>query len=90
MRHLIGLLLLESLTLVILGSLLGLGILFGGLLLARPYLEQEFSVYLPLEGLSLGEVKILGMVLVAGILAGVVPALRAALNSLQDGLTQNN
>jgi putative ABC transport system permease protein len=85
--HLMALMLSESLSLVILGSALGVGLLYSGLWMIGPYLQEEFSLYLEISFLSLEELKILGLVAIAGVLAGIIPAIKAALNSLQDGLS---
>lgn len=88
--HLMGLLLIESLGLVVLGCGLGIGLLYASLTVVGPYLQQEFSVYLEFAPLSLSEYKILMMVIGAGLLAGVIPAIKAAQNSLQDGLNNQH
>jgi putative ABC transport system permease protein len=88
--HLIGLLLSESLTLVILGSAMGISFLFMGLWALKPKLEQEYSLYLELSALQSNEWSIIALVIVAGLIAGVIPAIKAALNSLQDGLNNQN
>ena len=90
LKHIAGLLIAESLTLVIAGSLLGIGLFYLMLALIGPYLESEFSLYLPLSPLALNEWKIIGMVVIAGLGIGLIPALKASFNSLQDGLTQTN
>jgi len=84
-RHILGLLLLESGILSLLGCLLGLATvsLFaatGGGLLADYGLAA-----LPLA-VSATEMKLLGAVLVCGLLVGLVPAWRAYRLSLADGL----
>jgi putative ABC transport system permease protein len=82
-----GLLALESTLLVTLGSLLGLGLNYLAVILLRPVLQSQFSVYLPLLPPSAREWGYLGLVIVAGLIAGLLPALKAYRNSLQDGLT---
>lgn len=84
-RHILGLLLLESGLVSLLGCLLGLAAVslfaaVGGDLLAAFGLAA-----LPLA-VSMGEMKLLGAVLVCGLSVGVLPAWRAYRLSLADGL----
>lgn len=83
----IGLLLTEALGVVFLGSLLGLGLLFLGLKTIGPYLESEFSVYITGSVIKHEDLYILAGVCLAGLVAGLVPALKASYQSLKDGLT---
>ena len=57
------------------------------LFMVRPYLESNFSLYLPIQFLSSTELIYLGSILLGGITAGFIPAIKAYRNSLQDGLT---
>lgn len=84
-RHILGLLLLESGLVSLLGCLLGLAAVslfaaVGGDLLAAFGLAA-----LPLA-VSMGEMKLLGAVLLCGLSVGVLPAWRAYRLSLADGL----
>jgi putative ABC transport system permease protein len=81
------LLIYESAILVSLGCVFGVGSLYGLLHTVRPWLESNFSVYLPIEGLSRTEWIYLLIIFVVGTLAGLIPAIKAYMNSLQDGLT---
>lgn len=85
--HIFTLLLYESSFLVLVGSALGIGMLYGLLIFASPWLEANFSVYLEIKALSLTEWKYLLMIFIAGTFAGLIPAIKAYYNSLQDGLT---
>lgn len=85
--HVFSLLLYESSFLVFLGCTIGVGMLYGLLFFIRPWLESNFSVYLEVTSLSLLEWKYLLIIFIAGTLAGLVPAIKAYYNSLQDGLT---
>lgn len=82
-----SLLIAEAMILVGLGSLLGLILLYLGMFSLRPYLESQFSLYLPIKSLSQKEWLMLATVWGAGILAGVVPALKARYQSLKDALS---
>jgi putative ABC transport system permease protein len=86
-RHIFFLLIYESSILVLVGCALGVASMYGLLFFVRPWLESNFSVYLPVEGLSKTEWIYLGGIFIVGTLAGLIPAIKAYMNSLQDGLT---
>ena len=83
----VSLLLFESSLIVVTGIFVGTIILYLGLFIVRPYLESNFSLYIPIQFLSSTELIYLGSVLLGGITAGFIPAIKAYRNSLQDGLT---
>ncbi len=86
-RHIFLLLIYESSILVMLGCILGLASMYGLLYFVSPWLESNFSVYLPIEAPSRTEWMYLGAIYIVGTMAGLIPAIKAYLNSLQDGLT---
>jgi putative ABC transport system permease protein len=86
-RHVFTLLIYESSFLVFLGCMMGVIALYGLLLFVKPWLESNFSVYLEIVPLSTTEWMYLAGIFVAGTLAGLIPAIKAYMNSLQDGLT---
>lgn len=86
-RHVFGLLIYESSFLVLLGCVFGVASLYGLLIFVKPWLEANFSIYLELQPLSKTEWFYLAGIFVAGTLAGLIPAIKAYMNSLQDGLT---
>lgn len=86
-RTIVGLLVLESTLMSAAGALLGLALLYLGLLIARPWVDAEFGLYLPIAAPGPRELATLGTVLVAGALVGFFPAIRAYRMSLADGMT---
>ena len=86
-RHVFALLIYESSLLVLLGCIMGVASLYGVLIFVRPWLESNFSVYLEVKPLSSSEWIYLAGIFLAGTLAGLIPAIKAYMNSLQDGLT---
>lgn len=86
-RHVFALLIYESSFLVLMGCILGVFSLYGLLYFVRPWLESNFSVYLEIQPLSQSEWFYLLGIFIAGTLAGLIPAIKAYMNSLQDGLT---
>ena len=81
------LLLAEAALLAAAGAVLGALFLFAGLSALRPYLDAAYGLYLPLSGLGLREALVVLVVIGAGMLAGLAPAIRAYLMSLSDGMS---
>ena len=77
----------ESLLLSVLGILLGLALLYGGMLGARPFIQSEYGINLGIGLLSAREWTMLGMVGISGLLIGLIPGYRAYRNSLADGMS---
>ena len=76
----------EALTLSILGIILGFVSVFGAMLLLQPFLENLTGLFIEIATPSWREIVILGIILMASIVAGIIPAIRAYLTSLSDGL----
>ena len=72
-----GLLLTEAVTMAAAGAALGIGLLYVGLLVLRPWLDAAYGLYLPLSGLTQKDAIMLGLVLAAAALVSLVPAIRA-------------
>lgn len=83
----VSLLLFESSLIVLTGILIGAMLFYLSLFFIRPYLESNFSLYLPIQLLSPTEWTYLGGIFLGGIIAGFIPAIKAYRNSLQDGLS---
>ena len=86
-RHIFSLLILEASVLTLLGIIMGLIILYGVLAITGPIIEQYYGIQLPLIMLSRYELILLAAVQGAGIMIGIIPALRAYRQSLSDGMT---
>jgi putative ABC transport system permease protein len=86
-RHVFGLLVAEAGFLAVAGILAGIVLTFGLLAIAQPLLERRFGIFLQLGGLSWADLTILGSIVVAALLMGLLPAWRAYRNALTDGLT---
>ena len=83
----LGLLVYESGLLVFLGSLLGMAALYGCLFAIGPFLQSEFSLFIPVQWPDIKELTFLLSILIVGFIVGFIPAFKAYKNSLQDGLT---
>ena len=81
-----GLLLTEAVTMAAAGAALGIGLLYVGLLVLRPWLDAAYGLYLPLSGLTQKDAIMLGLVLAAAALVSLVPAIRAYRLSVADGM----
>lgn len=88
-RHVFGLLLLEAAGLATAGAVLGLLLAHAGLWLLAPWLQARFGLYLPPAIPGTGELQLLGAIVGAGVLVGLLPAILAYRRSLQDGMTVN-
>lgn len=82
----LGLLVLEAMVMAALGALLGMAILYAGLVLARPVIDSAFGLWLPLDPPGLRELWVLLGVVGAAALVSLLPALRAYRLSLADGM----
>jgi len=82
----LGLLVLEAALMAAAGAVLGLGLLYAGLVVAQPLLDSAFGLWLPIGPPTGREAAVLAGVIVAAALASLLPALRAYRLSLADGM----
>ena len=85
-RHVFALLIAEAGLLATLGVAAGIGLTYLLLLGGRPLLEQRSGIYVAVTGLSQIDLAILGGIIVAALLMGLLPAFRAYRSALSDGL----
>ena len=83
----IGLLMIEAGLLSFFGVLLGIALLYIGLYVARPIVDSQYGLYLPIGSLSQRELVMLATIVGAGFAVALLPALRAYQMSLADGMT---
>ena len=84
--HIFSLFLLEAAFIAALGAVLGLGLLYLLLGVAQPVIESTYGLFIAIGAPTSTDLIYLGAVIVAGILAGIVPAFRAVRLSLADGI----
>ena len=77
----------EAVGITILGIMLGIVTLYVLLLLAKPVVLAMFGFYLTIGAISLYEALLIGLILLAGTLSGIVPGWRVYRYSLADGMT---
>ena len=82
----LGLLVLEAILIAATGAVLGLAIVYAGLLVAQPFVDSSFGLWLPIEVPSVRELWVLTSVITAGAIVSLVPAMRAYRLSLADGM----
>lgn len=85
-RTILGLLVLEAVLTAIAGALLGLGLLYLGLVIAQPIVDAAFGLYLPIDPPSWREGATLLAVVAASAIVSLIPAIRAYRLSLADGM----
>jgi putative ABC transport system permease protein len=85
--HVFGLIMGEAIFLTLLGALLGMALLFLLLLMGQPIIDSRFGIFIEIGGLSTYEWTLLGAVVGAGVLVGIIPSYRAYRLSLADGLS---
>ena len=86
-HHVFALLALEAGLLTVGGIVVGLGLLYVGLAMARGFVEARYGLQVSLRPPNSQELILLGAVCVSGLLAGCLPAWLAYRNALADGLS---
>ncbi len=85
--HILLLLVSEAFVLTLSGCVLGVALVYGLTTAFQAVIEDQFGIFIPVQAPGLKELAYIGMVLAAGILAGLIPAWRAYRNALHDGLS---
>jgi putative ABC transport system permease protein len=85
-RVILSMLVIEAAVMAAIGALLGLALLYLGLVLAQPAVDAAFGLWLPIDPPGLREIWVLLGVVAAGAIVSMVPALRAYRMSLADGM----
>ena len=82
----LGLLVLEAVLMAAAGAVLGLALLYIGLVIVQPIVDQTFGLWLPVEPPGPREIWVLLSVVAAGAIVSLIPAVRAYRLSLADGM----
>ncbi len=69
------------------GTLSGLALLYASILVLQPFAERDFGLSLGMGPPTFHEWTLLGLIIGAGLVVGIVPAWRAYCISLADGMT---
>lgn len=85
--HIFILIIGEAMAITLLGIGLGILLLYGLLMLAKPLVLSMFGFYLTIGAISAYEALLLGIIFLAGTIIGIVPGWRIYRYSLADGMT---
>ncbi|MFD1261490.1 ABC transporter permease [Entomomonas asaccharolytica] len=85
--HIASLLITESFILAFIGIVLGLALLYVGILASQHWIQTNYGLYISFNLPSAYEWGLLACILLAAILMGLIPAWRAYRQSLSDGLS---
>lgn len=85
-RKIVFLLVAESGLLALAGTVLGVALVYGLTWLSQPVVERHFGLFLPVVAPTPMGWAYMSAVVVAGLLIGFVPAVKAYRNALADGL----
>ena len=85
-KHIFQLIVLEAVGVTFTGIVVGVVVLHGLLLLAKPIVAARLGIIIGLEWFSVSELIMLAVILMGGLLIGIWPAYRSYKNSLADGL----
>ncbi|WED22121.1 ABC transporter permease [Vibrio sp. JC009] len=86
-KHIFALLVSEASSLTFAGIVTGVIILYAVLALIQPVIRELYGISIELSAISSYEWLLLGLVQLAGIIIGFIPAFRAYRQSLTDGMT---
>ncbi|NKB56038.1 MAG: FtsX-like permease family protein [Alphaproteobacteria bacterium] len=84
--HVFGMLVLEAAFISLGGALVGLVMLYAGLLVAQPLIDVQYGLFLSIGLPTARDLTLLGVIFFAGVLVGAVPGYRAYRHSLADGM----
>lgn len=86
-RHVFVLLVSEATALTFAGIITGIAGLYGLLGVIKPFIQHQYGISIELNFLTSYEWTLMGLVLIAGVIIGFIPAFRAYRQSLADGMT---
>lgn len=82
----LSMLVLEAMLMAAVGAVVGLALLYGGLVVAQPLLDSAYGLWIPIDAPTMREVWVILAVICAGAIVSIVPALRAYRMSVADGM----
>lgn len=85
--HIFTLLVSEASVLTFTGIVAGVAMLYALLGIAAPLIENHYGILIDFTALTLHEWTLIAYVQIAGIVIGIIPAIRAYRQSLSDGMT---
>ena len=85
--HVFSLIVGESALLTLTGVAMGVGLLYGLLIVSQPLILTKFGIFITIGGLSPYELALIGIICLAGVVIGIIPGYRIYQYSLADGMT---
>ena len=85
--HIMGLLITETVSLTMIGIIIGLITLYSSIWVAQPLIEKNYGLFIPITAPNVRELGMISVLLAASFLVGLVPAYFAYKNSLADGMS---
>ncbi|WP_127653505.1 ABC transporter permease [Alexandriicola marinus] len=82
----LGMLVFEAMVMAVAGALIGVALLYLGLVIAQPIVDEAFGLWLPIVAPGLREGQVVVAVVGAGAIVSLLPAIRAYRMSLADGM----
>ena len=67
--------------------MLGTAFLYAALILLQPFIDRTYGLHIAIDLPTQDQLAVLGGIVIAGFVAGLLPALRAYRLSLADGMT---
>ncbi|KAF7788645.1 hypothetical protein PRUB_a1662 [Pseudoalteromonas rubra] len=86
-RHIFTLMSSEAILITAAGCTLGIALFYALIALAQGTLQSQFGISLSISLLSHYELMLIGVIMAAGTLMGILPATRAYFYSLSDGMS---
>jgi putative ABC transport system permease protein len=85
--HIFSLIVGESALLTVTGVTIGMGMLYGLLIVGQPLILTNFGIFIEISAVSLYELLLIAIVCLSGVAIGLIPGYRIYRYSLADGMT---
>ncbi|MCY1719971.1 FtsX-like permease family protein [Prolixibacteraceae bacterium Z1-6] len=86
-KHIFGLILIETIAVILSGILSGIIILQAVAILSKNLVAEKLGLMIPMEWFTINELLLLLSILLLGTLVGILPAYQSYKKSMSDGLT---
>ena len=77
----------EAGVLTFFGVVLGTVLLYAALIFLQPFIDRTYGLHIAIDPPTQSQLTVLASIVIAGFIAGLLPALRAYRLSLADGMT---
>ncbi|WP_167606459.1 ABC transporter permease [Maribellus sediminis] len=86
-KHIFGLILIETIAVILSGILTGIIILQAVAILSKNLVAEKLGLMIPMEWFTINELLLLFSIILLGTLVGILPAYQSYKKSMSDGLT---